>query len=130
MALACKNLAPYGERVKLLPVGLVGREREARFSGKGTGGSIAEEGTENQTISVPSLLDQIPGGYVDILKIDIEGTELEVFQSEPEAWLRRVRLIIAELHGPEIEGTVLDILRQNKMTFVRYRSVWYCRHAA
>ena len=36
-------------------------------------------------------------GYIDILKIDIEGAEKEVF-SDTSAWIEKVDSIIIELH--------------------------------
>jgi FkbM family methyltransferase len=35
---------------------------------------------------------------IDLLKIDIEGAEFEVFQHNYEYWLKRTRMIIVELH--------------------------------
>jgi FkbM family methyltransferase len=35
---------------------------------------------------------------VDILKVDIEGAELELFSSKPKGWLARTELIIIETH--------------------------------
>jgi hypothetical protein len=40
-----------------------------------------------------------PEGVVDLLKMDIEGAETEVF-SGPMHWLDRVSCIVAELHPP------------------------------
>jgi hypothetical protein len=45
-----------------------------------------------------TLLDQAGFHHVDILKIDIEGAELEVFSNGAEEWLSRVNLIIIETH--------------------------------
>jgi hypothetical protein len=61
--------------------------------------------------------------------MDIEGGEMEVFASAPEAWIGKVGLIIAELHGPEIEKSVLGILKDHNFHAKQYRSVWYCQPA-
>ena len=37
---------------------------------------------------------------IDILKLDIEGAELELFGPGCDAWLSAVKTIIVELHGP------------------------------
>lgn len=47
---------------------------------------------------VPSVLSIAGFDRVDILKVDIEGAELEVFSNGAEHWLPRVRLIIVETH--------------------------------
>ncbi|MES2597870.1 MAG: FkbM family methyltransferase [Verrucomicrobiota bacterium] len=36
---------------------------------------------------------------IDVLKMDIEGAELALLENRPQ-WLEKVRLILAELHGP------------------------------
>lgn len=45
-----------------------------------------------------SLLDDAEFAVVDILKVDIEGAELEVFSQAAAEWLSRVNLIIVETH--------------------------------
>ncbi len=49
------------------------------------------------TISVSGLLGRLPTPHVDVLKVDIEGTELEVF-SRNSSWVESVDTIIIELH--------------------------------
>jgi FkbM family methyltransferase len=127
-ALAERNLARYGNRAVVLPLALSGREEIVHFDGTGTAGSIGKTGYEVRTTTVPELLKIIPSGQIDVLKIDIEGAELDVFEANPQAWLPKVGLIIAELHGPEITKRVLDILAANNMSARQYRSVWYCAH--
>jgi FkbM family methyltransferase len=45
-----------------------------------------------------TLLDQAGFRTVDILKVDIEGAELQVFSEGAESWLPRVGMIIIETH--------------------------------
>ncbi len=49
-----------------------------------------------ETVTIPELVRQY--GVIDILKIDIEGAEIEVFSSDDLTWLRNVRCLIIELH--------------------------------
>ena len=57
--------------------------------------------TPVQAWDIDSLLDEIAGEHpVDILKIDIEGSELALFAEHPK-WLQRVRNLCIELHGEE-----------------------------
>jgi FkbM family methyltransferase len=65
------------------------------------GGGISRDGPLRvEAISIDDLLARYaPEGMIDLLKIDIEGAEAEVF-SGPMAWLDRVVCIIAELHPP------------------------------
>ena len=44
-----------------------------------------------------------PGQSIDLLKIDIEGSENGLFSLGTERWLDRVRNLCIELHGEECE---------------------------
>jgi hypothetical protein len=46
--------------------------------------------------TVDSLLSQMGWADVDVLKVDIEGAEREVFESA--SWMYRVRACMVELH--------------------------------
>jgi FkbM family methyltransferase len=124
--IAERNLAPYGDRVTVLPMALSSSEGVAHFSGGGTGGGISEQGFEVATTTLPRLLDRLPQRRVGILKLDIEGAETALFRSGPETWLPNVDCIIAELHGQEANDVVLGVLKSQGWTARRHRSVWYC----
>jgi FkbM family methyltransferase len=65
------------------------------------GGGISRKGRLRvEAISIDDLLARYaPDRMIDLLKMDIEGAEAEVF-SGPMLWLDRVACIIAELHPP------------------------------
>jgi FkbM family methyltransferase len=48
--------------------------------------------------TMKTLLDQAGFTTVDILKVDIEGAELEIFSQGAAGWLPRINLIIVETH--------------------------------
>lgn len=48
-------------------------------------------------VSIPSVLDAAGLDVLDLLKLDIEGSELEVL-GDSAAWLPRVNSMVAELH--------------------------------
>lgn len=54
--------------------------------------------SKTRCVRLDSLLTLARFDHIDILKIDIEGAELEVFSSSPETWLDKVSLIIIETH--------------------------------
>lgn len=62
------------------------RVREAEAEGEGV-----------KAVTIAKLLEQSSSGYIDILKLDIEGAEREVFSYNSE-WLDKVDLLIIELH--------------------------------
>jgi hypothetical protein len=47
--------------------------------------------------SIPEILEQAMTDRIDILKLDIEGTEKELFSGATN-WLDRVSIIVIELH--------------------------------
>lgn len=49
-------------------------------------------------VTIPELLALSESNHIDILKIDIEGSEDELFRAGYEAWLDRVGVIIVEVH--------------------------------
>ncbi|HVV44888.1 MAG TPA: FkbM family methyltransferase [Bryobacteraceae bacterium] len=103
-----QNLAPYGNRIKVVLGAVWGRtarlalKRGNQCDGRewATQVSEAEQGSEPevQAWDVPSLLDMISAGEADLIKMDIEGSEAEVFAENPGRWLTRVRNLCVELH--------------------------------
>jgi len=59
---------------------------------------------EIELISIPTLLERQHWTGVDLVKMDIEGAELEVFQHGSSDWLARTRVLAVELHDTECEG--------------------------
>jgi FkbM family methyltransferase len=49
-------------------------------------------------LSVDQICDQYGEAVIDILKMDIEGAEKEVFASGTTTWLNRVRMLMIETH--------------------------------
>lgn len=58
----------------------------------------AKEAGAFQAFSVGALIERMHWKTIDILKLDIEGAEMSVFQQNYEAWLPKVKLLIIELH--------------------------------
>jgi len=59
--------------------------------------SIPGSGTTVEGLSMESLLEAEGLAELDLLKMDIEGSELEIFRNS-QAWIDKVRTIICELH--------------------------------
>ena len=57
-----------------------------------------------KSVTVPGLLDELEIGHIDILKLDVEGAERELFNRGAESWLGAVGLIIIELHDRFVPG--------------------------
>jgi FkbM family methyltransferase len=121
------NLKPYGNRVVLLQKALWGTDRQMGFVGDQTGGQLSETGDGVECISIPTLMCKYCMPKLDILKMDVEGAEKDVFQSNAERWLPLVDLIIIEIHGGENLRLIAGALKKNRFEMVQYRSLWYCR---
>lgn len=120
------NLEAYGERVILLQKGLYSNEQSQLFSGEETGAAVAGSGFQIECTTIPALLEQYRIARVDILKMDIEGAEEAVFSLNPESWLSRIGLLMIEFHGARIESMISGILKENRFTMKKFRSIWYC----
>ncbi|MEO8152712.1 MAG: FkbM family methyltransferase [Rhizobacter sp.] len=59
------------------------------------GGS--EPGSAIRAVSMPTLMAELNIASIDLLKIDIEGSEYELFESPPE-WMSAVKTVAIELH--------------------------------
>jgi FkbM family methyltransferase len=128
-ALAERNLKSYGEQVELLNVALCKEDGYVRISGSTTGASVGQLGAEVRAVSMVSLFQQFDIQAVDILKMDIEGSEQEVLL-DASAWLHKVRLLLLETHGIQIEEAVLPVLERFGFAVRRIRNVWYCENLA
>ena len=117
--LCCQNLKPYGERVTVVQ-GAVwpcstwlslcyeagdGWATQVRLPDSGTDGLV--QGRDMNT-----LLAMAGTEFADLVKIDIEGSEAEVFASNTNAWLPRVRHICIELHSDKCREVFFRALRE------------------
>ncbi len=77
-------------------------------------------------LSVDTLIANYKIETIDIFKIDIEGSEKELFSKNEEKWLPKTKWIVIELHGPEckavFEKTMLKY--QFKLMFINGEN-WY-----
>jgi FkbM family methyltransferase len=61
-------------------------------------------GSGIKALTIPQILAQSGHDTIDILKLDIEGAERELFRDGCEEWLPRVKMIIIELHDRHAPG--------------------------
>lgn len=61
-------------------------------------------------VSIPDLVKSSEFSDIDLLKIDIEAAERELFSRDVAPWLSRTRHIAIELHGPECERVFFDAI--------------------
>jgi len=123
-----KNLEPYGPRAKSLNYGLYSHAGTVRFQAGQTGSSVMQNGeTEIAVTTIGSVLESEAINRIDILKLDIEGSEEAIFAADPESWLEKVDWLIIEFHSDAGESAISAVLKKNGFTMRQFRSVWYCR---
>jgi len=86
-----KGLWPFNTKLKILPgsSGECGYETQEAF----------DDMKENiETITIKEILKLSNKKQIDILKIDIEGAEQELFNRGYKDWLGQVKVLIIELH--------------------------------
>lgn len=120
MAVCRRNLAPVAGRVTFVQAGVWGAagplvvERGAYRDGLEWAVRVRPaapgEPADVTAVTVPDLLTA--GGFprVDVLKMDIEGSEASVFRADAGRWLGLVRHLAIETHGPDCEAAVAAAL--------------------
>ncbi|MBN4046407.1 FkbM family methyltransferase [bacterium AH-315-P15] len=127
-ALAEKNLRAYGDRVTLKQVALASTDGDVFLSGEETGAHIDQTGgIKVPAITISKILEEVSDCYFKILKLDIEGAEVKLFESHPETWLTHIDQILVETHSAHGTEIVLSALHQNGWTTRRYRNLYYCQ---
>jgi FkbM family methyltransferase len=91
--------------IKPLNVGLWSRDSYLKVYDRGTGnwGFAVKEVPQNEdwnvrACSLSTLLSDYNLDSIDLLKVDIEGSEKEVFSNGTAEWLPKVNIIMVELH--------------------------------
>lgn len=109
-----RNLAPYGDRAVVL-FGAVWSKRCKLMLSEETGADDREWATQVREAmagdregtvegwDIPSLMAMAGVKEIDLLKVDIERSEIELFNASSSVWLPAVKNICIELHGPECQ---------------------------
>lgn len=75
------------------------RETKDGFQVSSSGGSLQIQG-----ITLEDLLKKFGLNKVDLLKLDIEGGEKEIFTPDSSSWLSKVDVLAVELHDSRVPG--------------------------
>jgi hypothetical protein len=99
----------YGDRAKVV-LGAAWSKRTnlklSREAGAGRDWAIQVVEGEEGVVSawdIPTLLEMAGETQIDLLKCDIERSELEIFGPTASHWIKGVKNICIELHGPDCE---------------------------
>ena len=58
---------------------------------------------------------------IDILKMDIEGSEYYVFDDSANSWLEKTKIIIIEMHDRKVPWCTLSVMSKMKELGFKYR---------
>jgi isoaspartyl peptidase/L-asparaginase-like protein (Ntn-hydrolase superfamily) len=85
-------------------------------------GPISGESQEVISLTIEELMESYGLNFIDILKIDIEGAEKEVFSNSPP-WLAKIGMIAIELHDKIKIGCNRSFYRKG---IQKWRKCFYC----
>jgi FkbM family methyltransferase len=138
VAICRRNLAPYGDRATVLQAGVWGCSTKltvvpspfgpAEKWGVQVRAFRAGDPVENtvEAWDIPALAAHAGVKKVDILKIDIERSEMEVFASSPERWLPGVRNLVIELHGEDCSQAFFAGMEHCEYRLAHRGDLTYC----
>jgi FkbM family methyltransferase len=141
VALCRRNLLPYHERAHVIRAAVCGSPGPMRLI-RGAYGDGREWANQVAPATVPTEADvdgiDLPslirlGGIhdvIDVLKIDIERSELDLFRNGAERWLPSVRNVAIELHDHDCERVFLDALEPYETETLRSGELTICRSIA
>lgn len=130
-----KNLASYSERVSLIRSAIWSREAGLVICQGGDGrewGIQVKECPDNQkpdllATDILTLLENSGFKTIDLLKIDVEGAEVEIFSQNYQKWLGKVKNIVIELHDEKCEKTFLSALSEYKCDISKSGELTVCQ---
>ena len=96
---------------------LISEQRESGYSEQNTCFTVKEVKGGRYDVSAVSISDLIAEyklPRIDILKMDIEGSEYEVFDKSCLKWLDKVEMVITEIHDDIREGCSARVLKYMK----------------
>jgi FkbM family methyltransferase len=132
--ICCRNLAAYGTRAKVINAAVWNCHTKLSIAhdfrdGREWAARTIESG-ENRNVNALTMEDLIgmAGGTLDLLKVDIEGAEIELFKYGAP-WLTKVRHIAIELHDTEAERLFRRCIAPELYDFVESGDLLICiRH--
>lgn len=122
-----QNLSAYGNRVTTLCSAIWSHKVGLKVC-SGRCGDRSEHATtvrecadgeeaDLEAVDMPTLLGQSGHNEIDVLKMDIEGTEKIIFSRNCQSWINRTRLFIIELHGQECREIFYRALSSDSFSF-------------
>lgn len=80
-----------------------------------------EEAGEPNTCTIESIMKEFGWKQIDLLKLDIETAEKQLFSENYMSWLPKVKVIVIELHDWMVPGCSKPFFTAINEAFTRYR---------
>jgi FkbM family methyltransferase len=84
----------------------------------GEDGNIIEQIT---SFTIPEIMSKYSVEFIDLIKMDIEGSEFELFDYNPKEWTGRINMLAVELHEGLKPGVTHLINSKMNDTFINYQ---------
>ncbi len=128
-----KNLAAYKGRAQILPKAIWSQDGYVMLDPKGeewanqVRSPQAGEAGGVSAVAMSTLVE-LCGGSVDLLKLDVEGGEKEIFKPGMTSWLSSVRNILIELHDQECIDRFFAAMAPYDYELSNHDRVYCCRN--
>lgn len=130
-----KNLSSYSDQVSLILSGIWSHRTSLiveKNDGRGECEIQVKECETGQkpnldSICIESLLKDFGINSIDLLKIDIEGSERVIFAKNYQNWLPLVKNIVIELHGKKCEDVFFQALSTYDYELSRFGELTICK---
>jgi FkbM family methyltransferase len=132
-----QNVAPFGDRVRLVQSGVWSRRAGLKFSetpfrdgrewSVQVRESLPEETPDMTAVDIASLLADSGYPTISILKIDIEAAERYVFAENHQPWLAAVENLVIELHDDECRRVFFQAIRGLPLKVTQSGELTVCR---
>jgi FkbM family methyltransferase len=126
-----KNVAPYRGRVTTIRAAVWPRRERLDLDHAGRGqewGVRVKPSADGavETVTIPELLRVSGQDRISLLKIDIEGAEIDLFKSGADEWLHNVDNIVIELHGNDAEEAFFKKIDKSRFVVSKCDELTVC----
>jgi FkbM family methyltransferase len=133
-----RNLVPYGARVTAVNTAIwshptwLSLSAESSGHGREWGRTVREaspgEPGAFEATDIASIFASACAERISILKIDVEGTERQIF-SVPTPWMSRVDNLVIELHGKDCEAAFFAAIADQSFRVESCDELTVCRRS-
>jgi len=135
--LLMENLAAYGERAICIRAAVWSRKGQMKVLNTGFRGGQDwsfqvevcndTDGGSVPGITIPQITEQFNINEIDILKMDIEGSEKELLRNSPESWLMRTQILAIETHDEETDQLLSEEIGRSGMSCHKRGETYFCK---